>query len=338
MARRSSLSLFRSSVSRSSVSGAPVSRTPLPPTSVRAVGAVLAGVLLCGTAACSPSGGAARDRSAKPERFNAAPIAAVRKAVDKGAKLNSLSYSVNGKIAGQGTVQGKVSISLHPRALDMRMTAAGGVRSGEISVRLIGNTVYVDGGERAAAALHGKHWLKFQMRGKGPGGAAGFGGMRQQADQDPAAQASLLTQSKNIKKVGQETVGGVRTTHYAGTVSVDELLKRRPAKDALAAKRRERAVQRYKALGVNALTLDLWVGPDDRTVKFRERATTDRGPLDLTLRFFDVNKPVTVQAPPASDTMDLTQRFRQGFRPGAQQGFKERGGAGVGTGIGTGSA
>ncbi len=89
---------------------------------------------------------------------------------------------------------------------------------------------------------------------------------------------------------------------------------------------------------MNALTLDLWVGPDDRTVKFRERATTDRGPLDLTLRFFDVNKPVTVQAPPASDTMDLTQRFRQGFRPGAQQGFKERGGAGVGTGIGTGSA
>ncbi|KPC60736.1 hypothetical protein [Streptomyces chattanoogensis] len=304
MARRSSLALSRSSV--------------------RTVGAVLAGAMLCGTAACSSPGGAGRDRTAKPEKFNAAPVAAVQKAVDKGARLNSLSYRINGKVGGQGTVEGKVSFSLRPRAIDMRMKASGGLKSGEFSVRLIGDTVYVGAGERAAAALHGKHWLKFQMRGKGAGGAGGFGGMRQQADQDPAAQASLLAQSGDVKKVGVETVDGVRTTHYAGTVSVDELLKRRHAKGALGAERRAKAVRRYKQLGVNALKLDLWVGPDDRTVKFRERAGTDRGPLDLTIRFFDVNKPVTVQAPPASDTVDLAEHFKQQFQQGFGKRFEER--------------
>ncbi|MFI9045685.1 hypothetical protein [Streptomyces sp. NPDC053427] len=271
---------------------------------------MLAGVMLCGTAACTSPGGGTRERSAEPEKFHAAPVAAVRKAVEKGAKLTSMSYRINGKVAGQGTVEGKVSVSLRPRAIDMRMTASGGAKRGEFLVRLIGDTAYIGGGERATAALHGKHWLKFRMNGKGPGGAGGFGGMRQQADQDPAAQASLLSQSGDVKKIGEETVDGVKTTHYAGTVAVEKLLKRRNAKGALGAERREKAVERYRALGVHALKLDLWVGPDDRTVKFRERARTVRGPLDLTIHFFDINKPVTVKAPPASDTMDLAQWFK----------------------------
>ncbi|MEU9116477.1 hypothetical protein AB0D04_33200 [Streptomyces sp. NPDC048483] len=275
------------------------------------MGALLAGVMLCGTAACSSSDGASRDRSAKqPETFHAAPVAAVRKAVDKGARLNSVSYRINGKVAGQGTVEGKVSFSVRPRAIDMRMKASGGAQEGEFSVRLIGGTVYVGGGERAAAALQGKHWLKLPMKGKGAGGPGGFGGMRQQADQDPTAQASLLTQSGDVKKVGKETVDGVQTTHYAGTVSVEKLLKRPGAKGVPAAKRRERAVERFRQLGVKALKLDLWVGPDDRTVKLRERAQTGQGPLDLSIHFFDINKPVTVQAPPASDTVDLAQKFK----------------------------
>ncbi|MFJ9413192.1 hypothetical protein ACIRPT_03375 [Streptomyces sp. NPDC101227] len=289
MAHRSSLALSRSSV--------------------RTAGALLAGVMLCGTAACTSPGGGSRDRSAKPETFNAAPVAAVRKAVDKGAKLNSVSYRIDGKVGDQGTVKGKVSLSLRPRAMDMRMTASGGEKEGEFSVRLIGDTMYVGGGERAAAAMHGKHWLKFRMKGKGAGGAGGFGGMRQQADQDPAAQASLLAQSGDVKKVGEETVDGVKATHYVGTVAVEKLLKRANSKGALGAERRQRTIERFKALGVRTLKLDLWVGPDDRTVKFRERARTVRGPLDLTVHFFDVNKPVTVKAPPASDTMDLEQRF-----------------------------
>ncbi|MFG2210030.1 hypothetical protein [Streptomyces sp. NPDC048638] len=280
------------------------------------MGAALVGVLLCGTAACASPGGSSRGDAAGPQTLRAAPVAAVRKAADKGAALHSMSYRIDGRLGSRGNVEGKVSFSLRPRAVDMRMKTSGGAQEGEFSVRLVGDAVYVGGGERAAAALQGRHWVKFPMKGKGAGGAGGLGGMQQQADQDPAAQAALLAQSDDVKKIGQETVDGVRTTHYAGTVSVDELLKRSNAKGALSAERRERTVRRYRQLGVDALTLDLWVGPDDRTVKFRERARTGQGPLDLSIHFYDVNKPVTVQAPAASDTLDLAQRFkgREGTR------------------------
>ncbi|WP_336053621.1 hypothetical protein [Streptomyces sp. CA2R101] len=270
----------------------------------RVAGALLTGAVLCGTAACTTSG----DHTAASGNINAAPVAAVQKAVDKGAKLNSVSYQLSGRVPGQGTVDGKVSFSMRPRAIDMRMKASGGKEEGEFSVRLVGDAVYLGGGGKATAALGGKHWIKFAMKDKG---ADALGGMQQQADQDPAAQASLLPQSDDVKKVGEETVDGVRTSHYAGVVEVADLLNKRGAKSALDAERRKKVIEQYQQLGVSKLTLDIWIGPGDRTVKFRERAQAAQGPLDVSIRFFDVNKPVRVQVPPASDTVDLEQKLKE---------------------------
>ncbi|PBC86649.1 hypothetical protein SAMN05428945_5800 [Streptomyces sp. 2224.1] len=270
----------------------------------RVAGALLTGAVLCGTAACTTSG----DHTAASGNINAAPVAAVQKAVDKGAKLNSVSYQLSGRVPGQGTVDGKVSFSMRPRAIDMRMKASGGKEEGEFSVRLVGDAVYLGGDGKATAALGGKHWIKFAMKDKG---ADALGGMQQQADQDPAAQASLLTQSDDVKKVGEETVDGVRTSHYAGVVEVADLLNERGAKSALDAERRKKVIEQYQQLGVSKLTLDIWIGPGDRTVKFRERAQAAQGPLDVSIRFFDVNKPVRVQVPPASDTVDLEQKLKE---------------------------
>lgn len=281
-------------------------------TSFRVAGALLTGAVLCGTAACTASKGTSADRSA-PESFRAAPVAALQKAVNKGARLNSASYRLSGRVPGQGTIEGKVSFSLRPRVADMRMKASMGGKAHEFSVRLVGDSVYLGGGSDTAAERDGKHWIKFAMKGKGAGG---LGGMQQQADQDPAAQASLLPQSEDVKKVGAETVDGVRTTHYAGTVDVAELLRQQMPKSAMDAARRKKAIEQYGQLGVRKLRLDIWIGPDDRTVKFRERAQAAQGPLDLTIWFSDVNKPVTVQAPPASDTVDLEQKLKEGgIRP-----------------------
>ncbi|GLW15408.1 putative lipoprotein [Streptomyces sp. NBRC 13847] len=276
-------------------------------TSFRVAGALLTGAVLCGTAACTASKGTSADGSG-PEGFHAAPVAAVQKAVNKGARLNSASYRLSGKVPGQGSVEGKVSFSLRPRVADMRMKASVGGKAHEFSVRLVGGSMYLGGSSVTAAGMDGKHWIRFAMKTKG---ADALGGMQQQADQDPAAQASLLPQSKDIKKVGTETVDGVRTTHYAGTVDVAELLGRQAPKSAMDAARRKKAIEQYGQLGVRKLRLDMWIGPDDRTVKFRERAQAAQGPLDLTIRFFGVNKPVTVQAPPASDTVDLAQKLKE---------------------------
>ncbi|MGG7569907.1 hypothetical protein [Streptomyces sirii] len=155
-----------------SPSGAGRSRT-----SVRTLGALLAGVMVCGgTAACTASGGKSAARSGGSGTINATPVAAVQKAVNKGARLNSGSYRLSGRVPGQGTVEGKVSFSLRPRAMDMRMKASGGREEGEFSVRLVGGSLYLGGGKDAAAAMGGKRWIKFPMKHKDTGPAGGFGG------------------------------------------------------------------------------------------------------------------------------------------------------------------
>ncbi|MFI1496794.1 hypothetical protein [Streptomyces platensis] len=279
-------------------------------TAPRVVGALLTGAVLGGTAACT-AGGAAGGRAGASGRSDAATVAAVQRAVSKGTGLNSLSYRVSGKVPGQGSVKGKASFSLRPRVVEMRMTASGGVQEGEFSVRLVGGAVYVGGGGQAAAVLDGKHWLKLAVT---DDGAGGFGGMQRQADQDPAVQASLLPGSDDVRKVGEETVDRVRTTHYAGVVDVAEAAKKPAGKRPLAGERRTKVIEQYRELGVSELKLDLWVGPGDRTVKFRQRARATQGPLDLSIRFLDVNKPVTVQAPPASDTVDPEQKLKEASR------------------------
>ncbi|MFE1175412.1 hypothetical protein [Streptomyces sp. NPDC058773] len=281
--------------------------------SSRVAGALLTAAALCGTAACSADG-PSDARSAASQRPDAATVAAVRRAVDKDAALNSLSYRVSGKVPGQGTVEGKASSSLRPRAVDMRMTASGGLKEGEFSVRLLGDAVYLGGGGQAAALLDGKHWLKLAMA---DAGADAFGGMQRQADQDPAAQASLLRRADDVRKVGEETVDGVRTTRYAGVVDVAELPEERGVAGPPAAGRRAKVIEQYQQLGVGKLHLDLWVGPGDRTVQFRERAKAAQGPLDVTIRILDRGKPVTVQAPPAADTMDLGRKLKERGRQGA---------------------
>lgn len=74
--------------------------------------------------------------------------------------------------------------------------------------------------------MGGKHWIKFDMSALGadkqlnadqPGGGA--------ADRNPATESTFLTGSKDVKKVGTETVDGVRTTHYKGKVTLDEFRK-----------------------------------------------------------------------------------------------------------------
>ncbi|MFI5523503.1 hypothetical protein [Streptomyces platensis] len=279
-------------------------------TASRVAGALLTAAVLGGTAACT-AGGPAGDRSGASGRPDATTVAAVQRATAKSAGLNSLSYRASGKVPGQGSVKGKASFSLRPRGVEMRMTASGGVREGEFSVRLVGDAVYIGGGGQAAAVLGGKHWLKLALTDQGAGG---FGGIQRQADQDPAAQASLLPGSDDVRKAGEEIVDGVRTTHYAGVVDVAEAAKKSAGKRPPAAERRRKVIEQYKELGVSELKLDLWVGPGDRTVKFRQRARASQGPLDMSIWFLDANKPVTVQAPPASDTVDPEEKLKEAGR------------------------
>ena len=100
-----------------------------------------------------------------------------------------------------------------------------------------------------------------------------------------------------MKKVGTETVDGVKTTHYKGTVTLDDFRDSLKGEDKATREKREKSLDQYEKMGVDTFTMDMWVDGDDHTKQFRMRGDADKGTLDMTITFLDFNKPVTVDGP-----------------------------------------
>jgi hypothetical protein len=185
-----------------------------------------------------------------------------------------------------------------------------------VEIRLVDKAMYIGGGAQVAKEMDGKSWIKFDMSALGAdkqvnADQLGAG----QADKNPATESTFLTGSKDVKKVGTETVDGVKTTHYKGTVTLEEFRDSLKGKDKATREKREKSLDQYEKMGIDALTMDMWIDGDDHTKQFRMRGDADKGKLDMTITFLDFNKPVTVKAPPAKDTADLAQMMKE-----AQQG------------------
>lgn len=238
------------------------------------------------------------------------PAAAVAKAAKNTRDITSMHYRMVGKVPGEGRISGDAAMSMKPPAMSMKMTAQDQSTDGPVEIRVVGKAMYV-GGAGMAKEMDGKSWIKFDMSALGADKQMntqqlGAG----QADQNPAADSTFLTGSKDVKKVGTETVDGVKTTHYRGTVTVDAIKASLKGESKTVREQREKALDQYTKMGVDALTMDMWVDGQDHTKQFRMRGDADKGPLDLTITFLDFNKPVKVAAPPAKDTADLAEMMK----------------------------
>ena len=269
----------------------------------RTIGAGLAVVALAaGAVSCSKGG----DESPKMT-----PAAAVAKAAKNTEDITSFRYRMKGKVPEQGRVEAEASMRIKPSvAMTMKMTVPDQGAKGTMEIRLVDKAMYIGGNADMTKEMDGKTWIKFDMSALGDKNLGATTPGAGQADQNPATESTFLTGAKNVKKVGTETVDGVKTTHYSGTVTVADL--RASFKDETKAVReqREKSLQQYEKLGVDKLTMDMWVDGQDHTKQFRMQGAADKGPLDMTITFLDYNKPVTVAAPPAKDTADLAEMMK----------------------------
>ncbi|MEW2252538.1 DUF1396 domain-containing protein [Streptomyces sp. NPDC006975] len=273
--------------------------------------ASLTALLLAGAVGC----GKGEEKS--PEMSPAAAVAAAAKNADA---VTSFRYRMSGTVPEQGTVRGEAAMSVEPLAMSMKMTVEGGEDAGEVEIRLVDQALYMGGGAEAAKEMDGKSWLKFDMSAAdGGAGAGGMGAAGGQARKNPAADSTFLDGSKDVKKVGSETVEGVRTTHYAGTVTLADLKASLSGKDQATREKRQKSIDQYDKLGVDAFTMDLWIDGEQHTKQFRMRGDADKGPLDMTVTFLDLNKPVTVTAPPAKDVADFEQMMKDAMEEAAAE-------------------
>ncbi|MDT9697920.1 DUF1396 domain-containing protein [Streptomyces sp. P17] len=272
----------------------------------RTIGAGLAAVALAaGAVSCS--------KGEAEESPKMTPAAAVAKAAKNSDDITSLRYRMTGKVPEQGRVKAEAAMRMKPDlAMSMKMTALDQGADGSAEIRLVDKAMYIGGNPKMAKEMDGKSWIKFDMSalGKDALGGAGAPGAGQ-AEQNPAAESTFLTGAKDVKEIGTEKVDGVETTRYRGTVTLDTLRDSFKDEDKDTREKREKSLKQYEDMGVDELTMDMWIDGDDRTKQFRMKGEADKGPLDLTITFLDYNKPVTFKAPPAKDTVDLAEMMNE---------------------------
>ena len=240
------------------------------------------------------------------------PAAAVAKAAKNTEDITSLQYRMKGTVPESGRVEGEASMRLKPTiAMSMKMKAPDQGAGETVEIRLVDKAMYLGGGAEMAKEMDGKRWLKFDLSGSDAAKDMDRMGSTSQAEQNPAAESTFLKGAKDVRKVGSEKVEGVETTHYTGTVTLDDLRASLKDDKAQTRKQREKSIKQYEKLGVDKLTMDMWVDGEDHTKQFRMKGQADKGPMDMTITFLDYNKPVTVTAPPTKEVSDLGEMFKE---------------------------
>lgn len=273
--------------------------------SVRAV--VPAAVLLlagCGTGAgdAEPSAGSSAAE-------------AVARAAERSEDVPSLRYRVTGRMPERGRIADEASVRTKPVTARLKTVNLSGEDQGQTELRLVDGVLYGSAPADMVKEMGGRHWISY-------GPAAEFttagglrmdvGGLRDQVGRNPVREAAFLADAQDVKRVGGEKVDGAGTTRYAGTAAIDELRAGlKGMADKAAREGRERSLDQYEKLGVDELTLDVWVDRDDRVKRLRTQGFGRHGALDLTFTFLDYGKPVTVAAPRPGDTADLRKPLKK---------------------------
>ncbi|WP_308401187.1 hypothetical protein [Streptomyces sp. AC512_CC834] len=276
------------------------------------------GAVACGEEAASDSASVNEGSPGVP------PATAVAKAATGSEGITSLHYRVTGTVPEQGRVTAEASMSTAPLTMSMKMNVTDQGEDSRLEVRFVDEVMYVRGDAVNSEMLKGASWFSAApaVWGRDAVDNNSYGLLPRQLEGSPAVQSAMLTASKDVRKVGTETIDSTRTTHYRGTITSKGIRAvRAAATDKAARERQNDSLGQFTALRVEGtLTMDLWIGADNHTKRFRMRADTyatrggtegkpleliDGDPLDMTITFLDVNQPVTVEAPPSEETIDL---------------------------------
>jgi hypothetical protein len=157
----------------------------------------------------------------------------------------------------------------------------------------------------------GKSWIRIDLQKAGKALGLDFNQLTGAASQSPTQSFELLKAQGAFSEIGTETVGGIETKHYRGTVDLNDSLK---AGGATA-----EVVQRLIDAGAPAsIPFDVWI--DDaglvRQVKERFDQTLNGtvSSIAMTMTMSDYGSDVNVSAPPADEVFDGTDIAAQGAK------------------------
>lgn len=239
--------------------------------------------LLTLTAACGSNS------SSKTETLSPAQAVKVASQTTSHAKSSKMAFTSHTTFGGQDiSVNGAGAFDYvtHDGTLSLKVP---GALAGAIEERIVGGVVYVQ--------LPTQPGVFYSVK------VADLVGTSLGSSTDPAAGLQALQGvSSDVKKVGEETVRGAKTTHYRGTYDVQAALAKLsgPAKAML--------TRTLSATDLKSVPFDAYIDGDGLMRKFSQTFTTtvkgQKIDSSTTLELFDFGSPVSVSPPPAAQVKD----------------------------------
>ncbi len=280
--------------------------------SFRLLSAVLVSASLlaaCGSDAPShATGGVGSDGSVDP-------VAMIQAASDKvlQAKALHMTFGMEISAAGQtisGSGEGDVSLEGLQQHMTFHFDRMAGLSDGmDMELILDGHVMYMRSSMFSQLPGLGTDWVSMDLNDTVPGfeRLASFG----TGQNDPSAAFGYLRGVEDAEVVGTEEIHGVETTHYRGTLSLEDALGQLP--EDMQADFSQVMAQFRQQFGTVTMPFDVWVDADGQLRRMTYRMETDGGSMGAAGAFsmtmtIDITRyadHLTLDLPAAGDVTDV---------------------------------
>lgn len=187
--------------------------------------------------------------------------------------------------------------------LSMKVSSNG--RDVPVDTIITGNTFYMRSPVFAQVLSQDKQWIKLDLVALAQQRGVDLSSLLD-ASPTPANALAYLEGARDVEKVGTNTVGGVKTTHYKVTVDLE-----RAAAHAKGTERQSlrRVISQSK---LRTLPLEVWIDGKDyiRRVSYEEHAGRQQA-AHVTMELHDFGSPVSIKPPPSDSVIDLQEALQR---------------------------
>jgi hypothetical protein len=122
---------------------------------------------------------------------------------------------------------------------------------------------------------------------------------------DPSQTLDQLRGAGDVKRIGDDTVRGTKTTHYKATVDLHKAAEKAPPAQREIARR---SADRLEQLaGTAKFPFDVWIDGQGRARRVTLSQTFKGQSVVVKMDYFDFGTREAVKAPPASETTDFSR-------------------------------
>ena len=148
----------------------------------------------------------------------------------------------------------------------------------------------------------GKPWLEMKFSDMKAASGLDLKQLMSQAQQmQPAQYVQQLAAAGEVRVVGVETINGVRTTHYSGTVPIAEVLSH--FRGAV----RAQMAPVMRSAGFTGSTIDIWLDGKGLIRRARSVSQGGKGSVSMSMDVLAYGIHVDVTPPPADQVADFGQ-------------------------------